>query len=386
MSGYMTETLRIMVADDEMGMRMGVERVLKDFSLHLPRVGVDVNFVIEKVDTGEQVVEKIKTAPPNILLLDYKLPGMNGIEVLGKIGGHSDDLLVVMMTAYASLEMAVTATKHGAYDFLAKPFSPDELKSTVRKAAGNIILTRQARKLDEEKRQIRFQFISVLSHELKAPLAAIEGYLNILKERTAGDAPEVYDRMIERSLVRTEGMRKLIFDLLDLTRIESGQKRREMADVDIREIALAAIETLAPAAAERGISVNLRAEKPVRMLADRSEIEIVMNNLISNAVKYNKDNGRVDVQIEDNDDAVTLTVTDTGLGLSKEEAGRIFNDFVRIKNAKTRNISGSGLGLSTVKKLALLYGGDVKLVSEVDRGSTFTVTLKKEKKPAGEDE
>ena len=287
-----------------------------------------------------------------------------------------------MITAYASLETAVTATKKGAYDFLAKPFTPDELKSTLRKAAGRLILLQQAKKLAEEKRKVRFQFISVLAHELKSPLSAIEGYLQIMKDHTIGDNISGYDQIIERSVVRLDGMRKLIIDLLDMTRIESGEKQRALSNIDIIEIVKMCKETMTPAANARNIQINIHAPESFVMKADRGEIEIILNNLISNAVKYNRDNGKVDVTIADESGHVDITVSDTGIGMSKEEADKLFNDFVRIKNDKTKNILGSGLGLSIVKKLAMLYGGDAIVESEPDVGSTFKVRLNRESAPS----
>jgi signal transduction histidine kinase len=285
-------------------------------------------------------------------------------------------MLTIMITAYASLETAVTATKRGAYDFLAKPFTPAELKSVVSKAAGRLVLARQARKLAEEKRQVRFQFIRVLGHELKAPLGAIEGYLRIIAERSAGDDPAAYAQMADRSMVRLSGMRKLIEDLLDLTRIESGQKKRELSEVDVRDVAEMAIESFSPAAGEKNVSIDLHAPQSLPLQADRGEIEIILNNLVSNAVKYNREGGRVDVTLtRREDDCIVIEVADTGIGMKPEEAERLFQDFVRIRNAKTRSIPGSGLGLSIVRKLAQLYGGDATVDSTEDVGSTFTVVL-----------
>ncbi len=371
------ETLRILVVDDEPGMRRGVARALQDFRIRLPDVDDEFCCAVDQAATGEEALEKIAAGPPpDILLLDHKLPGLSGLDVLDRLSRADNGILTIMATAYASLETAVTATKRGAYDFLAKPFTPEELKTTVRKAAAHLIVQRQARRLAQEKRQVRFQFVSVLAHELKAPLGAIEGYLHIIKDRSAGDDPAVYDRMIERCLVRAEGMRKMIMDLLDMTRLESGTKKREFVEVDLREVAQNAIDTVRPDADARGIVPELDADGPLRMIADRSEIEIVMNNLLSNAVKYNRDGGRVDATLRTEGDTFVIRVADTGIGMSAEEASRLFNDFVRIKNAKTRNILGSGLGLSIVRKIARLYGGDAEVVSEPDRGSTFTIRLK----------
>jgi two-component system, sensor histidine kinase and response regulator len=380
----MSEPLKILVVDDEPGMREGVARALKDFRVQAKGVNGEVGFLVEQADSGEQALTRLlPTAAPDsakgpydLLLLDHKLPGMTGLDVLDRIAGKYDNLVTVMITAYASLETAVAAIKRGAYDFLAKPFTPGELKNTVRKAAESLILARQARELAAEKRQVRFQFTSVLAHELKAPLAAIEGYLHIVKDHSAGDDPAVYDHMIQRGLVRLEGMRKLINDLLDLTRIESGQKKRELVELDLREVARTSIETVTPDAMRRRVAIEFSDPGLTQVKADRGEMDIIFNNLLSNAVKYNRDDGKVTIALSRADGLVTLVVSDTGIGLSSEEAARLFNDFVRIKNEQTRNILGSGLGLSIVKKLATLYGGGVTVQSEPGKGSTFTVTLR----------
>ena len=369
------ETLRILVVEDEYGMRLAIARALRDYTIHIPEIEGKIGFTIEQVEVAEEALTIINDKPPDIILLDYKLPGMSGLDLLTRVSAKQLDLLAIMITAYASIETAVTATKQGAFDFLAKPFTPMELKETIYKAVKHLLLMRQAHKLTEEKRKVRFQFISVLAHEMKAPLAALDGYLHILRERAAGDSQEVYDHMLDRCLTRIQGMRKMIIDLLDLTRIESGERKRDVSEVDVREIVHTAIDTATPEAQERSISISFPENGPVLMQADRSELEIVFNNLITNAVKYNRDGGRVDVELHADGGQVSIVVNDTGIGMSTEEAARLFSDFVRIKNEKTRNILGSGLGLSTVKKIALLYGGEVSVESEPDKGSRFTVTL-----------
>lgn len=370
------EHLRILVVDDEAGMRLSVARALRGFSVHLPDVDDEVEFELDQASTAEEALEKLECSPGDLVLLDLKLPGMSGLDLLHEIEMRRLDLLVVMITAFASIETAVTATKRGAFDFLPKPFTPKDLRETVRKATEHLTLSRRARRLAEERRQVRFQFISVLAHELKAPLGAIEGYLNIMHDRTLGGDMVPYDQMIERSLTRIAGMRKMIADLTDLTRIESGKKKRELGEVNLREVAQTAMDTVLPDASLRKISLYLHAPDRVCLRGDRGEIEIVLNNLVTNAVKYNRDGGRVDIRLADEGQEVRIEVQDTGIGMSPEESAKLFNEFVRIKNEKTKNILGSGLGLSIVKKLAKLYGGDVSLKSEPDKGSVFTVRMK----------
>lgn len=375
------ETLHIMVVDDEPGMVEGVRRVLERTVFSLPEVHVEVGLRVSTAASGEEALERIEGDRPDILLLDHQLGGITGLEVLERLAEKTEQIRVIMITAYASLETAVTAIKRGAWDFLAKPFTPGEVRGAVRKAAENLIVARQARRLAQERRQVRFQFISVLAHELKAPIAAVQGYLELIENQTAGADVSAYGPMLGRCQVRLEGMRKLILDLLDLTRIESGQRQREVTAVDVTEVARQVVETMTPMAQERGIAILLEGEDSAVGAAvvqgDRSEVEIILNNLVSNAVKYNRDNGRVDVKVSSRDGKVEVAVRDTGIGMTPGEAGQLFQDFKRIKNAKTVTILGSGLGLSIVKKLSYLYDGDVRVESEPDVGSTFTVTLSK---------
>ena len=182
-------------------------------------------------------------------------------------------------------------------------------------------------------------------------------------------------RVIDRSLVRLGGMRKLIYDLLDLTRIESGHKAREVRDVDLVQLAKQVIETFEPLAAERDITLDLLVHGDIGFLGERGEMEIVFNNLVSNAVKYNHDGGRVTIEIDGRGLELRLAFSDSGIGMTEEETERLFGEFVRIRNDKTKGIEGSGLGLSIVRRLVRLNGGDVTVASVCNEGTTFTVTL-----------
>jgi signal transduction histidine kinase len=371
------EILQLMVVDDELGMRLSVERALRHYTTWFEDIEAEVAFRITSAETGEAALALMAEDPPDILLLDYKLPGMSGLDVLQAMGDRKAETLVVMVTAYATLETAVQATKDGAFDFLAKPFNPDELKAVVHKTSKHHMAQRAARKLAAERRQIRFEFLTVLAHELKAPLAAVEGNLRIVQDRGLGAQLEGYDRLVQRSLVRLEGMRKLILDLLDLTRIESGQKLRALQPLDVTCLAAQALETHQSLAAEKQVSLGLEATGPVPLEADPGELEIMFNNLLSNAIKYNRDGGSVTVQVGADAGFVTIAVSDTGIGMTPEEMGKLFGEFSRIRNEQTRNILGSGLGLSILRRLAALYGGTVQVRSSPGEGSTFTVTLKR---------
>ena len=370
------KTYKILIVDDEDGMRSGAERSLEGFEVPLDDFSDRVGFTIMTAATGMQAVEMITSDKPDVVLLDYKLPDITGLEVLEKAGEAAKDIIIVMITAFASLEVAVSATKRGAFDFLAKPFTPEELRGTVQKAARHIYLQRKAKRLEEEKRQVRFEFISVLAHELKSPLAAVEGYMHLIKERMKGEELASYDSMVDRSLVRIGGMRKLVLDMLDLTRLESGRKKREIVPLDLVKQARGAAEAVAEQAKAAGVALELRLPDELKFNADAGEMDIILNNLLTNAVKYTKPGGKAALTLETSDGCAAITCADTGIGMTKEETARLFREFVRIKNEHTRSIPGSGLGLSIMNKVIQLYGGEIGVESEYGKGTTFRVRLK----------
>jgi len=226
-----------------------------------------------------------------------------------------------------------------------------------------------------EGKKIRYQFLSVLSHELKAPLNAIEGYLNIMKEKQAGTDITAYETMIERALERVEGMRNLTMDLLDFTKIRLDSRKDKIKMVNLRETAKMSISTVKPYAIQKNISIKLETDEKIEFEADPYDMEIIFNNLLSNAVKYNRDNGKVTINISKTDEGVVINVSDNGIGMTEDESSQLFKEFVRIKNEKTKNITGSGLGLSIVRKISDIYHGKISVTSKPDEGTSFRVVL-----------
>jgi len=370
-------TLKILVVDDEPGIRSGVTRILRNFRVDYPFMEEAFDFEVFEASTGEAGIEIIESNQPDILLLDNKLPGIQGIEVLEYVRKKQYNIIVVMITSYASLELAVKATSDGAYDFIPKPFTPQELKSSIENITKKVFLKKMTTRLQESGKQVRFQFLSVLSHELKAPLNAIDGYLKMIRERQLGSRIEDYDEAIERSLDRIRGMRTLILDLLDLTKVETSRGKRNIGEINITGIVRTAIDTMQPYSIQKEVTVSLSGPENLTVQADPNELEIIFNNLISNAIKYNKEGGSVSCELADEGDLVSISVTDTGIGMTPAEMEKLFQDFVRIKNEKTRNITGSGLGLSIVKKLVESYNGRIQVSSTPDQGSIFKVFIPK---------
>ncbi len=371
-----TTDLTFWIVDDEPSMCQSVLRALEDFSVDDQDLGETVRYQGLALDSGEAFMQRVESGEvPHLLLLDSKLPGKDGIEVLQWMGKRHQPIVTIMITAYATLENAVKATKLGAFDFLAKPFTPVELRHAVTRATREILHLRRARQLEQEKRQVRFEFLSILAHELKSPLAALEGYVDL--ERQA-PSKEYLDRM----QARISGMRKLIGDLLDLTAIESGKRIRNLQPEDLRAVALQEIAAQTSAAAERRISMDVTGTGQSSVEADRRELEMLLRNLISNAIKYNRPGGSVTVDITATEGEIVLSVRDTGIGIAPADQEKLFLEFSRVRNQKTRGIEGSGLGLSIVRQIAGLYGAKIRLISEEDKGSTFMVIFHRPNSPA----
>jgi signal transduction histidine kinase len=369
--------LKVLVIDDEPGIRSGVSRILNNFHVTYPFMDEDYMFEVTEAATGEEGIAILEQDMHDILLLDNKLPGIQGVDVLEYIRQRNYDIVVAMITSYASLDVAIRATRDGAIDFIPKPFTPQELKSSIENITKQQYLKRITHRMKQEGKKIRYQFLSVLSHELKAPLNALEGYLRMMQEKQAGDRIEDYATPIERSLQRIQGMRSLIMDLLDFTKIRLERKEEKIHEVNLSEVASEAIITVQPYAIQMDVTVNLDIRSDVAIMADPDDLEIVFNNLVSNAVKYNKVGGKAEITIDSSDSEAILIFSDTGIGITRNDTENLFTEFVRIKNEKTRNISGSGLGLSIVKKVIELYHGTINVDSTPDVGTVFTIRLPK---------
>jgi two-component system sensor histidine kinase/response regulator len=369
--------LKVLVVDDEPGIRSGVARILRSFHVTYPFMDEDYTYEVLEAATGEEGIEIIDREMPDILLLDNKLPGIQGVEVLEYVRKKNYDIVVAMITSYASLDVAVKAHNDGAIDFIPKPFTPQELKSSIEQITKQQYLRRITHKLKVEGRKVRFQFLSVLSHELKAPLNAVEGYLRMMQEKQLGDSISDYASAIDRSLQRIESMRNLIMDLLDFTKVSFERQVDKLHDVNLRDLVSMAVGTVSPYAIHKDIRFVTNVRGCETIWADPNDFEIILNNLVSNAVKYNRSGGSVTINIDCNDNEFMLSVEDTGIGINDEERAILFEEFSRIKNDKTRNISGSGLGLSIVKKVVELYNGTINVESIPDKGSIFTVIIPK---------
>ena len=220
---------------------------------------------------------------------------------------------------------------------------------------------------------MRSEFVANVTHELKTPLTSIRGYIELLK---SGPRDEETTRSFYEIIeIEAERLQKLTDDILQLSEIESGARDGENETAPVAETVERIEETLRPEAEVRGVSFRLEVEPGLRVSASPHRFHQLMKNLMENAMKYNREGGRVTVSARKERGVAVIRVADTGIGIPAEHLSRIFERFYRVDKGRSRAQGGTGLGLSIVKHIVSLYGGDIQVESEVGKGSVFTVRL-----------
>lgn len=220
------------------------------------------------------------------------------------------------------------------------------------------------------------QFVSMVAHELKTPIAAVIGFLKIILDDNIKTTPEQKRDYLTRSEKRLQTLVEMVNDLLDISRMEMKTKQREIKDVDVCEIVKSNLDFLEFEIKNHDIKSSFTAESNLPLIkADTNEINRIFTNIIGNAVKYNKTGGDLIVKIYKQGNYIVTSVKDTGIGMRPQDKEKLFQEFYRIKNDKTRNIPGTGLGLSIVKRIVDSYAGKIEVNSVYGEGSEFIVYL-----------
>jgi two-component system, OmpR family, phosphate regulon sensor histidine kinase PhoR len=482
---------RVIIVDDEKGLRTGTQRLLQN-----------ENYIVDTAENGTEGIRMATSTEYDLAILDLKMPDVDGITVLKEIKAVFPNTVCFIATAYASFETAIEATKLGAFTYIPKPYTPDELLRNLQAGFERRMLMLEAEKLKKEREErllelafektrlstiinsiadgvmvvnkkgelalfnpaiakyielnniiigenilgilpvkvsellnlilnkseyenktytaevemkpdrefvvevkcspvphpngtlagvvtvirnitemkkvefIKSQFVSMVAHELKTPMAAVIGFLNIILNPEMKTTPEKQADYMNRSRGRLQGLLEMVNDLLDISRMEMKTKQRELKELSITEIVRGTVEFLELEIKKRGIEVESEYTDNIPLImADNNELTRLFTNIIGNAVKYNKDKGKISINVQTQGNFIVAKISDTGIGMKPEDKARLFSEFYRIKNDYTRNISGTGLGLSIVKRIAESYSGKVEVESEYTKGSVFTVYL-----------
>jgi signal transduction histidine kinase len=360
---------RVLVADDNTDMREYIVRLLAE------------HWAVEAVADGAAAFDSARARPPDLLVADVMMPGLDGFELLRALRSEplTATVPVILLSARAGEEARVEGLQAGADDYLTKPFSAREL---VARVASQLELTRIRRVAADRERVARAEaesanrakddFLAMLSHELRTPLTAVVGWTRILRRTTLDDktlrqALDAIDR-------NTRTQVQLIDDLLDVSRIVAGKLDLERQPVHVPSVIKASIESLAEAAERKRITIQqaLDATGGV-VVGDEMRLAQVVTNLVGNAVKFTPEGGHVLVSLEDTGPELILTVQDDGIGIAAEDLPRVFDRFHQ-GTLSRRGGGGLGLGLAIVQHLVKVHGGRITVESEgADRGTRFSV-------------
>jgi len=482
---------KILIVDDEKNLRLGTKRLLEK-----------EGFEVVTAENGTEGIEFGIATEFDIAIIDMKMPDYDGIQVLKAIIKKFPNTVCFIATAFASYDTAIEATRVGAFSYIPKPFSPEELLQQVSKGLekrelslqkeswlkereerllevafektrlntiinsisdgvlvinknGEVVLynpaalkflllkniaieeyiidklpEKMAEQVNEflksheiikrslsvqlqmkqendlfieatsspvpahdgslagiaiviknitELKKIEFlksQFVSMVSHELKAPIAAVYGYLKLIADKTFLIDPVKEGEFINRSIYRLDSLLKMVNDLLDISRMEMKNTQREIKEIDLPDIIKSILELFQLDIKKKGIGVVIENEENIQFLSgDKDEITRLFTNLISNGIKYNKQNGLLKIKFCNENDYIVTEIKDSGIGMRPDEKAKLFHEFFRAKNEFTKDISGTGLGLSIVKRIVDSYAGKIEVNSDYGSGTAFRVFL-----------
>ena len=356
----------IVVIDDDNAMRMSCRKILaKD------------GFQVETFADGTDGLQGIADLKPGLIIVDLKMPGISGMEVITRVREMDPQIIVVVITGYATIDTAVEAMRCGAYDFLPKPFTPNELRMIVNRGLDRRRLALETRRAEVERELLKRRFVTFVSHQLQTPLVAIHQYLDVLKHLEGKPQGDVKRReWLDRCLTRTEELQTIIRDWLTLAKVEGAPFCGQRIAINLHKTVPPILDIYEEMAAAEGITLEARLpEGECLVWSDRNCLNVVLDNLIVNAIKYNKPGGKVTVSAESRDGEIVISVRDTGRGIPEKYRQLLFSEFFRIEPTGAEKTAGTGLGLAICREIISQMGGSIAVDSQVDVGSTFRVCL-----------
>jgi signal transduction histidine kinase len=333
------------------------------------------NYHMATAADGTVGLKLVQEFLPDIVFVDLKMPGISGFEVLEKICAIDPTIVTVVITGYATVSSAVEAMKKGAYDFLPKPFTPDELRLIARRGLEKRTLVLETIALRREKEMLREHFAAIVSHELKAPLSAIQQNLFALVAALSSKLTEGQKSLFERMKSRIDDLLKLIHTWLRVMSADIGKIQENFKSTLVTSAISKAIESVQPHATRKDIEILTSVEEPLGLVhGDEGTLVEALVNIIGNAVKYSRVGSQVLVKVEKKEENILISVTDTGVGISKDDLPFVFGDFYVGKSGHKVE-RGSGLGLAITRRIVEAHNGSISVESELGKGSTFVIRL-----------
>ena len=364
MAGKMKTNSKILIIDDEEVVLDSCSQILEggDYEIATAQDG----------NSGLKLVEELN---PDLVYVDLKMPGLSGFDVLEGIHTCDPSIITVVITGYATINSAVEAMKKGASDFLPKPFTPDEFRIITQRGLEKRRLILETIALRREKEMLRENFAAIVSHELKAPLTAVQQNLYVLIDDLSGQIEDYQLVGLKRMKSRIDSLMKLIHTWLRVISSDIGVIRENFKPVLINSVLEQAIDSVQIHATHKDIEIVTSIEDPSwHLMGDEGTLVEAVMNLLHNAIKYSHPGSQILLKVEQDGEDFLISVADTGAGISKEDIPFIFEDFYSGKFIKEAG-RGSGLGLAITRRIIEAHQGTISVKSELGEGSTFTIRI-----------
>ncbi|MBN2159154.1 MAG: response regulator [Spirochaetes bacterium] len=353
----MDKKVKILIIDDEDIVLKSCLRILKNDS-----------YEIDTTYTGDEGLKRADEKEYDIVITDLKMPGISGMEVLSSLRKNKPEVTVIIFTGFATVENAREALKMGAFDYIPKPFTNEELRNVVENAVKSREKDSNAGMLD---------LMAIVSHELKSPLSAVQTTAQTLYQGYLGNLDPEQQKTVEKILRNCEYLEDIIRNYIDMSKmdldnLESFTQKINLVDDVIRPI----IEV--PENAENMKKMPIRAEFAVSPLVngDPNLLKIVVTNLLNNAIKYGTPETPITIRLVEDDAGYTFSIRNEGVGISKEDIEqRLFKKFSRLKQKGTEGVKGSGLGLYICKKIIEKHQGRMWVESKIGECATFCFAI-----------
>ena len=351
----------------------------------------DIDAEIVQARSGTEALKRVLEGSFAVILLDVNMPDIDGLETATLIRGHRNgrQTPIIFITAYADEMQTARAYALGAVDYILSPIVAPVLRTKVQVfvdlfkahaalALANRDLESRVKERTAELEQLsrlKDEFLATMSHELRTPLNAIFGWVTLLRTRRLDEPTQ--ERALETIERNARAQKRLIEDLLDVSRIVTGKVALEIMPVDPRRVVEAALETMAPAAQAKGITmVPLLDTGAATVRGDFARLQQIVCNLLSNAIKFTPSGGKVDVCLASRNGEAEISVSDSGQGIKPEFLPLVFDRFRQEDGSISRRHGGLGLGLAIVRHLVELHAGSVEAFSDGEgKGSRFVVRL-----------
>ena len=373
----MAKDIQVLFLDDEESIIDGMERLF----MREP-------FGIAATTQVEQAREILSKEKIKVIVSDQRMPQIAGVKFLREVKEKYPNVVRILFTGYTDFTAAEEAINMGeVYRFISKPWKTTELLVTIRQSIEHYDLLAQTKAHEEEIElankklkamyEMQKEFTSTVSHELRTPLASIKMAIDLISQETVGTINDQQKDILGRAKQETDRLKRLIDDILDLTKIEAGKVQMSFMMNDIHKVITQVAGAQMDVAKNRGLYIKTEFDPKIPQVPfDSDRIVQVLNNLLSNAIKFTKKGGiTIKTQDKSSENHILISIIDTGKGIAEDDLPKLFQKFQQIESAHEVEEGGTGLGLAICREIVARHGGKIWAESKLGEGTIFNFML-----------